>query len=140
MYNWISLTEENDFSFLSKTKKICKRASKVYEKLHDQLINEFGVNEDFLRILKNKIKIELYYCSQIETGDKSNQIFIDILEIQNNDLISKQTKTDLYESIIAIEKIMGFKVDVKKISVFDFYKYSRTISNKMKHEKDGGKR
>lgn len=135
MYNWISLYEHSDLKFLSKTGKLCKRVEKVYESLQDEVIDTFGVNEDFLKILKNKIKIELMYAEQIETGDRSNQIFIDILEIENSELQGKQTKADLYGSIITIEKVMGFRLDPKKISVFDFYKYSKVISNRLKHEK-----
>lgn len=134
MYNWISIYEENDLKHLSKNGKICKRVTGVYERLQDQLMDSFGVNEDYLKILRNKIKIELHYAEQIRTKNRSNQAFIDILEIQNEELQSKKSKGDIYESVIMIEQMMGFKFDVKKISVYDFYKYSQMLSNKIKHD------
>jgi hypothetical protein len=134
MYNWIELYEKSDITQLSKTGKVCKRAESVYEKLQDEIINEFGINEDFLRILKLKIQIELLYAEQIESGNKSNQIFIDIKEIDCRDLMNKQTKIDLFETIIAIEKSLGFKINPKRLTVFEFYKYQKVISNRLKHE------
>lgn len=133
MYNWIRLYEEQDLKYLIKTGRICKRAEIAYNRLQDQVIDNFGVNEDFLKIIRNKIKIELYYAKQIATGDRSTQAFIDILEIQNNDLASKQTRGDIYELVIAVEKIMGFKINPKKISIYDFYKYT----NELKKLKNG---
>lgn len=134
MYNWISIYEENNLSYLSKTGKVCKRVSKVYERLQDEIMDNFGINEDYLKILKNKIKIELYYAEQIRTKNRSNQAFIDILEIQNEELQTKKTKGDIHESVIMIEQYMGFKFDVKKITVYEFYKYSQMLTNKIKHE------
>ena len=77
----------------------------------------------------------MLYADQIETGDRSTGWKIEMLELDNAELSNKQTKTDLFESIIAIEKNMGFKIDPKKLTVFEFYKYSKTIANKLKHEK-----
>jgi len=137
MYNWVSIYEDNDFKFLSKTGKICKRAKKVYDKLQDELINTFGINEDYIKILKNKKAIELYYAEQVRTKRTSNQIFIDILEIKNEELIGKTKKADIYKLIIPIEKEMGFKISVESITVYQFYTYSKAISNKLKHQNNG---
>ena len=137
MYNWVSVYEDNDFSHLSKTGKICKRVTNVYDKIQDELIREFGINEDFVEVLRNKIDIELHYAEQIRTKVYSNQIFIDILEIKNEELLGKKKKSDIYESIIPIEKAMGFKFDVKKITIYEFYTYNRMLANKYKHENVG---
>lgn len=138
MLNWIELYENNDISQISKTGKTCAFAGKAYERLQDEIIDTFGVNEDFLKILKNKIKIELLYASQIETGDKSNGWKIQMLELDNAELSNKKTKMDLFECIIAIEKQMGFTINPKELTVFMFYKYSKTIANKLKNEVKNG--
>lgn len=133
MYNWISIFEYYDLKFLLKKGDLCEKAGYVYQKLQDELVDEFGISEDFLQILRNKLKIESYLADQIITGNKSNQIFIEMLEIDNEEATVKDTKFDLFDSIIPIEKYMGFKFDPKKITVFEFHKYSRFVSNKLKH-------
>ena len=150
MYYWVSIYEKNDLSFVSKTGKICKRAPSVYDKMTSQLVNKFGVSEDYLQIIRNKVKIEQYYIDQIETGNKSNQIFIEILEIDNAELESKNTKTDLFDMVTMIKeglnfdvvympkvlfKILWFKVRNNPITVFEFHKYTERIANKNKHNK-----
>lgn len=133
MYNWIEVFETKSLTPLLKKGKLCKLAEKAYEKIQDELIDNFGVNNDFLRMLKLKAQIELMYSAQIETKDKSNQLFIEIKEIELKELEAAQTKGDIYESIIAIEEHLGFRLDVKKISIFEYYKYSKTIANRLKH-------
>lgn len=138
MLNWIELYESNDISQISKTGKVCSYAGKAYERLQDELIDTFGVNEDFLKIFNNKKRIELLYAHQMETGDRSNGWKIQMLELDNQELANKKTKMDLFESIIAIEKHMGFKINPKELTVFQFYKYSKTIANKLKSELKNG--
>ena len=134
MYNWITLSEENDIKQLSKTGTVCKRVQQVYEKLQDEIIDTFGVNQDFIKIKNKKKQIELLYCEQIRTGDLSTGWKIEMLELDIEDLQNRQIKSDLYESIIAIEKHLGFKINPKELTVFQFYKYSKTIANRLKHE------
>ena len=135
MYNWISIFEYSDLSFISKTGGMCHRAEEVYQKLQDQLVNKFGVADDFLQILRNKIKIEQYYYDQITTGDKSNQIFIEILEIENGELKTEHVKADLFEGIMIMGKYFpNVPVDPKTISVYAFHSYANTIANKLKHQ------
>lgn len=136
MYNWISIFEFLDLSFLLKEKgELCEHAEYVYKKLQDELVDHFGISEDFLRILQNKSRIESYYADQIITGRKTNQVFIEILEIENEQIDSKKTKSDIFSSIIPIEKYMGFRFDPKVITVFEFHSYSNYVANSLKHHK-----
>ena len=135
MYNWVMLYEETDFSYLSKTGKICKRAASVYEKFQDQLIDTFGINEDLLKIIKNKIKIEILYAEQIETGDKSTGWKIEFLELDNLELQNKQTKTDFYQQTFEIQKHVPYQIDLKTITIFQYYTQKKIIANKVKHDK-----
>jgi hypothetical protein len=135
MYNWVMMYEESNLRYLSKTGRVCKRINGVYEVLQDQLIDEFGINEDLLKIIKNKIKIEILYADQIETGDKSTGWKIEFLELDNQELMSKQTKTDFYLQTFEIQKHLPYKIDTKKMSIFEYYKNMKIIANKMKHEK-----
>ena len=132
MYNWVTLFENKDISQISKTGRICKRLNKVCEKLQDEVIETFGINEDFLQIIKNKIKIEILYADQIETGDRSTGWKIEFLELDNKLLEGKQTKHDFFGNIMLINQ--HIKVDFKTITIYEYYSLSKTVSNKLKHE------
>lgn len=129
MYSWINIYEESNLKHISKTGKVCKRAESVYYKMIDELVDNFGVSEDYLRLQSNKVKIEFYYADQIQSGDYSNQVFIEILEIDNQELETQNTKSDLFDSVISIEKNMGFKMDYKTMTVYEFHKYGLFITN-----------
>lgn len=115
---------------------MCHRAPEVYQKLQDELITKFGISDDYLQILHNKIKIEQYYYDQIETGRTSNQLLIEVLKIENQELESGTSKTDLFEGIHAIGQFFpNVPIDPKTITVYDFHNYANVISNKLKHQK-----
>lgn len=140
MYRWINIFEYMDLSYISKTGKLCKRAESVYSKLQDELIDTFGISEDFLQILTNKIKIEGYYHDQILTGDMSNQPFIDMLIIDNEELDIETEKVDLYDIIMIIgEHYPTVTVGPKTITMYEYHKYSNAITNKLKHQNNGNK-
>jgi len=127
MYNWICVSEEEDLKYLSKTGNICKRAIKVYNNLQDQIVDKYGINQDFMEILRNKMKIEMLYADVILNKDRSLLTKIEILEIKNEELEAKITKGDIYELVMAIEKNLGFKLDVRAISIDEFFKYTKIL-------------
>jgi len=123
---WLMMYEENDLKYLSKNGKICNLAAEVYQKMKDEIIDNFGANEDYLRMIRNNIQIQLMYCEQNKTGDKSTQAFIEILELENEKLKGEKATVDNYEIIIGIEKSVPFDINTK--SVYAFYKYANIIS------------
>lgn len=132
MLVWIQCYEENDLSGLLKHGKLDMYAAQAYEILQDQLVDTFGISTDFLKILKLSIRIEEMYAKQIKTGDKSNQLLINIAEFELEKLKNVPVKSDLYDSLVYIESALGFKLNPKEITVFDFYKYSKFVANKAK--------
>lgn len=131
MQNWMRFYEGNDPKHLLKHGKVCKRAGKVYEGLQAELIDEFGISPVFKTIIENNIKIALLKAEIALKGDRTRQIFIDKLLQKNEELETQSPKSDLAENIIAIEKHMGFRIDLKTLTVYDFYKYSKFVSNNL---------
>ena len=128
IFNWTQFYKTTNPIYLSRTGKICKRVSEVYKSLESQLIDEFGISEDYLKIINLKIEIELLYGEQIRTGDRSNQLLIDIREVDINSLSNQNNKSDLMQALLTIEKFMGLKLNPKELSVFDFYNYLKFVS------------
>ena len=121
--NWIKLHEENNLKYLSKKLKENDYNVIVYEKLNDQIIDTFGASKDFLTKLKIKIDIE------IMKAENKPLMFIEIKEDELKNIEEKKTDNlSFYDLIFQIEKQMNFKIDINKISVFEFYNYCKNLS------------
>ena len=129
VYNWWLLHEENDFKHLLRNPKakLNNRCKKVSLTLQNECIDTFGLDNNYKEYLNKKIDIELLKIKISLTGDKSHQIFIDIMEIDLARLSSQEKEKDLNQNTIAIEKYMGFSLDTKKITVFQYYSYIKSI-------------
>lgn len=121
--NWIKLHEENNLKYLSKKLKENDYNVFVYEKLNDEIIDTFGASKDFLTKLKIKIDIE------IMKAENKPLMFIEIKEEELKNIEEKKTDNlSFYDLIFQIEKQMNFKIDINKISVFEFYNYCKNLS------------
>lgn len=121
--NWIKLHEENNLKYLSKKLKENDYNVFVYEKLNDEIIDTFGASKDFLTKLKIKIDIE------IMKAENKPLMFIEIKEDELKNIEEKKTDNlSFYDLIFQIEKQMNFKIDINKISVFEFYNYCKNLS------------
>lgn len=121
--NWIKLHKENNLKYLSKKLKENDYNVFVYEKLNDEIIDTFGASKDFLTKLKIKIDIE------IMKAENKPLMFIEIKEDELKNIEEKKTDNlSFYDLIFQIEKQMNFKIDINKISVFEFYNYCKNLS------------
>ena len=121
--NWIKLHEENNLKYLSKKLKENDYNVFVYEKLNDEIIDTFGASKDFLTKLKIKIDIE------IMKAENKPLMFIEIKEDELKNIEEKKTDNlSFYDLIFQIEKQMNFKININKISVFEFYNYCKNLS------------
>lgn len=136
LLRWINLYKKHDLTQLSRTGKICKRVELVLQGLQDQIIDEFGASEDYIKVHNKKIKLELMYCEQVKTGNKSNQFFIDLLEDEIEELSKpKISNEDIHDAVLHIEKYQGVKLSVKELTVFEWHKYMKFITGQMEAEK-----
>lgn len=121
--NWIKLHEENNLKYLSKKLKENDYNVIIYEKINDEIIDTFGASKEFLTKLKIKIDIE------IMKSENKPLMFIEIKEDELKNIEEKKTDNlSFYDLIFQIEKQMNFKIDINKISVFEFYNYCKNLS------------
>ena len=112
---------------LLKHGKIDRFAQIAYEKLESDLVDIFGVSQEFKTIINKRIVIELMYLKQVETGDTSNQLLIDVEESELAALRKSQGKSDIYMAIASLAS-KGFVIDPEKLTVFQFYKYTKYLT------------
>lgn len=134
MWNWISFSEKGEVKYLLiKGTKIDFAGQIAYQKIQDEMIDTFGVSNEYLQILQAKIRIEKMYAKMLQSGDKSSRLLIEVEEMELAKLESKTTtKTDLQESLFQIEKIQGVRYNPKEITVFDFFKLAKLVSKNNK--------
>jgi len=130
MFNWISIFEENDLTYLSKSGKLYDDSKLVYKDMTRQLIDVTGVSKNYENILNNQLKIELLTTQQLLAGGISKQTFIDILKHKTEELEGRHNKADLYHTVMSIEQNMGFRLNPRELTVFEFYKYIDFLSTK----------
>jgi len=131
MWNWICFSENGEVQYLLKRDTRTDFAGQIaYQKLQDDMIDTFGISEDYKQILNAKIRIERMYAKMFASGDKSQKLLITIEEIELEKLEKAPTKTDLQETLYQIEKIQGVRYPSKEITVYDFYKLYKLVSKK----------
>lgn len=130
--NWIALHDNSDPKQLSRTGEVCKYINKAYERIEDSFIDEFGAGKEFLELQQKRIELELMKCSQIHNGDLSTQIFIDLLEDEINELSKKsENKGGKVRKMIPwVESEMGFRINAKQTTAFEFYNMVNFIIEK----------
>lgn len=140
--NWFKMYEDADYTQLSRTGKVCGRAQSVHEKLQDQLIDTFGVSEEFKKLHELRKKLEIKRAEYARTGNKLLLFNIDMIAYQIKELSkSDQKKTNLYHAIAWI-KDNGITFDENTLTLFWYYTYLEYLSEKARRNKsltDGGK-
>jgi len=134
VHNWWKLHEKNDFKQLLKNRKhkLTSRKEDVLDLLQNEFIEVFGIDENYSRYLKKQIEIELLKIKIAKTGDKSHQIFIDMLEVELEDVTKREEGKNLRNNTIAIEKYMGFKLTAKEVTVYEYYSYVKALEKALK--------
>jgi hypothetical protein len=129
MQNYILMNEENDLKYLHRKLKGNNYFSvKIYEKIHDEIIDYFGASNEYLSKLKDEIHIVLM------KANNEDETFIDIalFEFEQKYNSKKETENSLRDAVIWIEKSQGVKISIKEITVFEFYHYIDFISRQNK--------
>jgi hypothetical protein len=102
------------------------RVQSIYESMHDEIIDCFGISTDYKKQLKLQINIELMYSKMYAKNDYSMQLQINLLEDELLKLQSTKSNYDLYDSITAMNKA-GINCDINTLTVYDYFKYSNSL-------------
>lgn len=59
--------------------------------------------------------------------DSSLETFIDIMKVELDEIKMANSGGTYMDTAIAVEKNMGFKLNTKEISVFEYYSYIKSL-------------
>lgn len=136
VYNWWKVHDTKDLEWITRGNKRPKRfAKKRLKKLDNEFIDTFGVNKKYENYLDKLCKLEEIKIDIVLSGDKSKQIFADILELEIGDILKESEGKSHNHGVMGVEKYIGFKLNTRKISTYEFYSYVKEIEKQLIHSK-----
>jgi len=142
IFNWWNLHRTNDLKWLMVDHKIklqpkdMRQMYELYEKINDEFTNEFGFSDEFKEYMEKKKQIEMMKLDLMITGDKINLTFLEIAQ-KEFDKMSKEFEGSSFAEIkAALEQAMGFQINPRLTTVYEYYNYIKFIKKnapKVKH-------
>lgn len=86
-----------------------------------------------MRIHKAKIQLELLEIELVHSKDSSLKFFIEMEELAIQKLLKPETKTDMYQAFVWINK-QGISIEENKVSTFWFFKYIEFLTKEAKSQ------
>lgn len=134
---WDKLTQTGDLKYLVKRGKLTNSATRHYENINAQLIDNFGISDKYFDILRLRIKIEQMWLKVI---DKDERYLIAQIQPLERELEAKMkvdlSKSNIRMSLMAIEKNMSIKLNYNTVTIREFYDYCKFLEEINKQYKD----
>lgn len=135
VFNWWKLKETKDFKYLlsDSNKKVNRYAVRTFKAIDSEFINVFGVDKRFELYLDKVVKLTLIKSEIARTKDKSKKIFADVLELEIEDMLTKQEVDSFNDKgFSAVSKYLGSSINTKEVTVYDFYSHIEAIKREIK--------
>ncbi len=133
-WNWLQIFKTDDLSHLllkkiRVSKKSLPELVKAWSILWDEYISHFGFGEEFISIHEKRKEIAQLKLQRIITGDRYWNTFINVAESELQLLKKEMPKGgDFWQMKSAMDKKVGFRIDIKEMPVIEFY----TLLNSLK--------
>jgi hypothetical protein len=134
-WNWVQIHKTGNLAFIKKLdnyRDIETDNSLVLEQLwlqiYDEYLKEFGLSKEYKEILERKKQIARMKNEFITTNNRSLLNFIKIEELELEATFDKTEVRGFESVVIGIEKIQGIKLEPKKITVYEYNNYLRTLN------------
>jgi hypothetical protein len=140
VWNWFKINETDDLTFLLVEQRTTSAKEKdylrrVFEKIYENFINTFGINEMLKRVLELRRDIAVLKLEMAIHNDGSRQTFIDIKEQEFKGILLEAEKEKNTTIKAYLDKYMGFRIDEKTVSVKDYYGYLALLKDESESTK-----
>lgn len=133
-WNWVQIHKTGNLAYIKKLdnyRNIEEDNSLVLEQvwlsIYDEYLTEFGLSKEYKHILDRKKEIARLKNEFILTDNRALLNFIKIEELELEATFDKSETMGFESVVVAIEKEQKFRIEVKKITVFDFNNYIRSL-------------
>lgn len=136
VFVWNKVHETGDLSWLllkripKITKALAKKLTQVWENIYDEYIKEFGWSNEYIEIQEKEIEVRQLVLEHIKTEDRVLLTEIQIARQELSAMQAKQSKGNFTKNKHAIEKSMGFHLNLKEVSIREFYDYLKALRKK----------
>jgi hypothetical protein len=128
VWNWWKIHETKDLKYLLKQdKKLTPHADIIFDKIYSEFISIFGVGENYKQYLEKLKEIAIAEIDMVLDKDPAMETFIDIMKVELEEIKNAGSGGTYMDTAIAVEKNMGFKLNTKEISVFEYYSYIKSL-------------
>ncbi len=133
MYKWNKIYKQTSLYPLSKTESLCWRANSIFQKLSDEIVDEFGIDNNYKKLLNLELDLERYRLIMQRTGDRTNIVHIKIIQLKIDDLKGKHKDSDLHKSVFIMQQ-KGISKDFKTITIAEYFKAQELLQEQYKAE------
>ena len=132
IWNWWRIAESGNLIYLHKgnydKEDYTYEAYLLWNKLQNEYLDEFGITDEFRQILELKKKWISKKTEFLLTGERFKLTEIDMIEAEISETSSTKTANKKEDSIIILERKLGFPLDDKILSVKKYYNYINHFS------------
>ncbi len=136
VYNWNKIIEEQKYNYIllnpSEKKFDVNKCKNQFALLYEEFIDVFGINEQLRGIIELQNEITIYKID-IALGEKSLEALLKLTETKlKKKLEKKESKGNLTK--VYIEKFLGFRLNEKEVTVYEYYNYIKALENVEKNK------
>jgi hypothetical protein len=136
VYNWNKIIEAQKYNYIllnplqnDYNVNECKNQFAV---LYEEFIDTFGINEQLRGIIELQNEITIYKID-IALGSKSLEALLKLTQSKlKKKLEKKESKGNLTK--VYIEKFLGFRLNEKEVTVYEYYNYIKALENVEKNK------
>ncbi len=132
VWNWFQIQKTNDLKYmLVKTRKVSEREvlqlQQALKKISNEYIDTFGISDEYRRILELNRDIKVLEIDFILTKDRSKLTMIELKKAELKATVNGGSKMSIEKIKMQVDKYMHYNVDLKTVSVKQFYTYLEGI-------------
>ena len=131
VYNFNKINETGDLKYLLKgsLKVPQTKLEKCWIKIYDEFLTEFGLSEKFSQWLEKQKQIVAHIYNAYVEGKRHEINFVRLKEMQAEELM-KGDEQKIGEVAAMISEYMHFPIDIRTITVYQFYHYLNRINGR----------
>jgi hypothetical protein len=136
-WNWVQIHKTNNLAYIKQLSSYSNLSvdnsatlQNIWESIYNEYLEEFGLTKEYKELLEKKINLARLKNEFIQTDNRSLLNFIKIEAIELEAMFETSDSLGFEAVIVNIEKIQQFHIDVKKITVYEYHNYLRTLKER----------
>lgn len=136
LHNWFKINKgEIEYCRRDLEKGTSKEDIEFCDKISDSYYDELGIDVEMIRVLDLQKELAEARLDWVITGNNFIKNSINRLEIEIKELIEREPEGNFGETIIHLSKWIGHRIDVRIVTVKEFYNTVSLFKKEMEERK-----